>query len=602
MKVLINSFSKNLKIEVNRSIFTFNTYNKTQLIRPLSSNSNFYFCSKLPDDKEIKDKENKETRNSLKNEINLEKETTNTNENIENNATSEQTGNKNILNSKISPLIEKVIRIKNIKISESEKEEIDKVHKEHSLSPQEVNILLENKTKEDSYYVKRKIRFSVIKDKNNINPFKNYQLTQDIGLNKNYISFKKVKPAKSLILKGNDSIVKRLIQKIINIFMPQDYPHSVSQGYQEFAYYNFVYNLVFFYLNFMSIQIAIESLGISMKTSAVFASAGLNWALKEGAGQICSIYGVAKLGKAAERNAKEWRGLSLVVLQLAFFVDLSILLLPQYFIYLAAFSAFLKITSSNISIVTRTAVYIHVAKKNNLVDLLLKHQNQTNVAIFIGNFLGFLTTYYLDTTFDRAITLMLLGTAITFYSLNRANSALIVNDFNYQRLYYFCKLYLVKHKIPSPKDIGKCESMLFRPNRVLFCIKSPEFLMHQNKKEVFSLVNIFKKYNFICYPKHQFSLRKMGFQYNIYTFLKINYTDFDILKAFMLSVKLEEAFSIARHFNEEEIVNIVVQNLEFVDKHITHEFMNSLPNEGWKLQFGSVIKNKANFHIIDVEE
>jgi hypothetical protein len=68
---------------------------------------------------------------------------------------------------------------------------------------------------------------------------------------------------------------------------PRDYPHSVKNGYSVFSKNHFMSNVIFNTSNFITIQLLINSmgLGISKTTTAVF-SAGMNWAIKEGIGQV----------------------------------------------------------------------------------------------------------------------------------------------------------------------------------------------------------------------------------------------------------------------------------------------------------------------------
>lgn len=80
-----------------------------------------------------------------------------------------------------------------------------------------------------------------------------------------------------------ENIKKKFYKRIL----PRDYPFSVGKGYAEFSYLTFISNICFCAMNFVMTQNLINSLnsGIS-RNSGLALSAGLNWAIKEGLGQI----------------------------------------------------------------------------------------------------------------------------------------------------------------------------------------------------------------------------------------------------------------------------------------------------------------------------
>lgn len=81
--------------------------------------------------------------------------------------------------------------------------------------------------------------------------------------------------------------LKRIFLK--NIF-PRDYPYSVKEGYEGFSKYTFLSNVCHNIMSFISTQVLINSLNLNVNRAGAFAlSAGLNWAIKEGVGQMGNI-------------------------------------------------------------------------------------------------------------------------------------------------------------------------------------------------------------------------------------------------------------------------------------------------------------------------
>ncbi len=85
-------------------------------------------------------------------------------------------------------------------------------------------------------------------------------------------------------------VSENLKRKITNKICPRDFPYSVKKGYSGFSIFTFASNVSFNAMNFITTQVLINALNLNISKSAglVF-SAGMNWAIKEGVGQIGKI-------------------------------------------------------------------------------------------------------------------------------------------------------------------------------------------------------------------------------------------------------------------------------------------------------------------------
>ena len=87
-----------------------------------------------------------------------------------------------------------------------------------------------------------------------------------------------------------ENIRKNTKRKILNKIFPRDYPYSVKEGYAFFSKYTFLSNVCFNTMSFITTQVLINSLNLNIGRASTFAfSAGLNWAIKEGIGQMGKI-------------------------------------------------------------------------------------------------------------------------------------------------------------------------------------------------------------------------------------------------------------------------------------------------------------------------
>lgn len=102
-------------------------------------------------------------------------------------------------------------------------------------------------------------------------------------------------------------------------------------------------------MNFISTQVLINSLGINTIPGNKYVfSAGLNWVIKDGIGQLGSIFFSAKFSHQMEINLKEWRLFATVLLNASVFMEILIVLLPQHFLLSASVANISKILSSNL--------------------------------------------------------------------------------------------------------------------------------------------------------------------------------------------------------------------------------------------------------------
>ena len=92
-------------------------------------------------------------------------------------------------------------------------------------------------------------------------------------------------------------------------------------------------------MNFLSTQVLINSLGLNISENKKYAfSAGLNWVIKDGVGQIGSIFFQAKYSHKVEKNLKEWRMKANYIWNVSFLLEMSTVMSPQNFLLIASLS------------------------------------------------------------------------------------------------------------------------------------------------------------------------------------------------------------------------------------------------------------------------
>jgi hypothetical protein len=173
----------------------------------------------------------------------------------------------------------------------------------------------------------------IMMDKYSVKPDKEIKITKNTEA-----SFSKEIHNNQTINYFNYKNTGELIKKsLIKVFLPRDFPNSVRRGYYHFSKYAFYCGTCFHIMNFLSTQALITSLGLRVSRPTAFSlSAGMNWVLKDGFGQIGSIFFAAKYSKSIEMDLKKWRIISLWMYNLAMICDCLTLFRPEYFIFIAS--------------------------------------------------------------------------------------------------------------------------------------------------------------------------------------------------------------------------------------------------------------------------
>lgn len=442
--------------------------------------------------------------------------------------------------------------------------------------------------------------FSIYKNRQSVHSYKKFEIINEIKENKIHHIIRPHLFLSEEERMNKETIITKLIKQIKEFFLPKDYPYSVYSSYLNLSLYNFLSNFTYFYLNFIFMQITIESLGASVAQS-VAASAGLNWALKEGIGQITSIFTVAKLGSLADKNAKEYRFYSTLILHVVFILELSIMVYPKYFVLLAGLSTLTKITAISLSVISRTTIFVQLAKKQNLMDLSIKFINQMNVAIFLGTGCAFITTLFVNITFSHAAIILFINNLICLAVNIRSYNNLVLSDFNFQRLYILSKKYISEKRLLNPKEVSRFERILFSMPTIKFGCTSPEFLIKQDKHFLNKILKAFENCNFVVFPKKKFMVSSLSRKYVLHTFLNLQATPFDILKAFFLSVRLEEILNFTSKYSEKEILDYIHETIEYTNMQIHNQLLEELDTLGWKYNFNSLEKTWSRYHIVNIE-
>jgi len=164
---------------------------------------------------------------------------------------------------------------------------------------------------------------------------------------------------------------------------------------------------------------------------------------------------------------------------------------------------------------------------------------------------------FLKIEFSTTLPTLLFLSICNLYFVHKSIEKINLNDLNPQRAFYILKEYLNTHKIEDPEIINTKEKLIFNKLKNLrFCNYPLEKIIKKEKDDEYidALFKLFKNHKFFVYVEKnkKFSIFNRGNRnnYKVYTFLRLDADNGDILMAFLYSVK------VLNELNENNILNL----------------------------------------------
>jgi hypothetical protein len=399
------------------------------------------------------------------------------------------------------------------------------------------------------------------------------------------------------------NLLNDIKRKCLNTFFPREYPFSVKKGYLGFSTYTFFSNVCFNTMNFITTQVLISAMNLNIsKSTGVAISAGMNWALKEGLGQLGSIAFSTKYVSVIDKYAKPWRIASISLVSVGCLMEASAILIPTYFLFIATVSTITKLIAINANIFSRTAVIEFFSKQSNIVDLSNKFSLQNNVALLLGNLIGFGISLLIDITKFQILFPVLCGfSIINILTSIQAIKYINFDYFNFPRICIFLEEYFKTGIVLNPEEVGKREPKLFYYNfrNFHFAQKSADKILKINDNNyIVHLFELFREKNYFILVK-----RNRRGEIKVNTFLRVSAVDNDIYLAFLSSIRFiilaKEMRKVEKgDFTYEKIFDLLEKNQNFIDNELDKKgLLDKMKNAGWLLQFSQLEDRYTRYHL-----
>lgn len=180
--------------------------------------------------------------------------------------------------------------------------------------------------------------------------------------------------------------LKRGFTDTASYFLPKGYPASVSAGYDAFVRGQMASMMFSTASGVLSMQSMLYALGLGVGSFPLAAT--LNWIIKDGLGQLGGVIFAGLVNNQFDADAKRWRMIASVSLDVSSFIELLTPLAPGYFLPLAGFANVGKNVSFLAASATRAAIHKSFATHENLADVTAKTGSQCILSSLVGTGLG----------------------------------------------------------------------------------------------------------------------------------------------------------------------------------------------------------------------
>ncbi|KAI7001947.1 DUF647-domain-containing protein [Hortaea werneckii] len=248
---------------------------------------------------------------------------------------------------------------------------------------------------------------------------------------------------------------KSVGQRLLDVFLPVGYPHSVTDDYLEYQIYDSLQAFSSSIAGLLSSRAVLSSVGVGDSSASPTAALLLS-ILQESAGRIATILFAHRFGTSLEPECKMYRLLADVLNDFAFILDCLSPAFPKPVrIVVLSSSSVLRALCGVAAGSAKASLSAHFARWGNLGELNAKDSSQETVISLMGMLAGSLVVSWVTSQTATWAALILL-LSIHLETNRRAVRSVSMRTLNRQRatLVYH---QLRQGRVPKPEDVSSRE-------------------------------------------------------------------------------------------------------------------------------------------------
>lgn len=205
-------------------------------------------------------------------------------------------------------------------------------------------------------------------------------------------------------LSSSNSIRKRTLRPtlrhcfvvpFIDLFLPEDYPQSVGEGYLAYQFYDSLQGICSYLRGVVTTSAVLTAAGVG-SAEATAMSAAVSWALRDGAGMIGGLLFSYAASTLFDSHVKEFRLFADVINDVGLTLDM---LAPyagrERVVYITSLATICKTMCGMAAGATKGSITHHFAIHGNMADLNAKESTQETLVSLLGMIFGIGLARYL---------------------------------------------------------------------------------------------------------------------------------------------------------------------------------------------------------------
>ncbi|KAL0907175.1 hypothetical protein M5K25_025723 [Dendrobium thyrsiflorum] len=244
--------------------------------------------------------------------------------------------------------------------------------------------------------------------------------------------------------------------KILEAFVPEGFPTSVTPDYVPFQIWDSLQGLSTYIRSMLSTQALLSAIGVGEKSATVI-GATFQWFLRDFTGMLGGILFTFYQGSNLDNNAKMWRLVADFMNDLGMLMDLISPLFPSALVLIVCLGSLSRSFTGVASGATRAALTQHFSLENNAADISAKESSQETIATMVGMALGMLLAH-LTRGYPLAVWVsFLLLTFFHMYANYKAVRCLSLTTLNSRRGSILLQNFMKNGQVVTPQQVSKME-------------------------------------------------------------------------------------------------------------------------------------------------
>ncbi|KAI3541026.1 hypothetical protein CSPX01_07930 [Colletotrichum filicis] len=420
---------------------------------------------------------------------------------------------------------------------------------------------------------------------------------------------------------------KKPWQELLEIFLPDGYPHSVTDDYAEYQIYDSLQAFAGTIAGMISSRAVWQGLGVGDSLASP-TGAMLIQVTRESMGRLATITFAHLFATSIEAECKAYRMACDLLTDTAMVLDCASPYFPQEARFLVlCLSSILYSASGVVGNASKSSLSGHFAKWNNLGELNAKDASQETAISLIGMLTGTFLLYFLtDETLSWIVLFVLLG--VHLFLNWRGVRAVHSRQLNRQRTNIALSALFSKDEVLTPLKVSQRELIfekrrgeVFRWNsgpvfghckygvplktllEALAYGKTHEMSFQLSSVDLYTLMDVFDREEYVLWCQVSTAANDAASRIKVIVVLKEGVTPRSQLKAWfhglLLARKLsgqEEANLVRAEFDQQAMLGHVEESLQIANEKY-ELYARRLASAGWNIEV-PVLETRAGSRIV----